>query len=79
MCLGTPEKSVCMVVQLANRRKVRVEVQRNPDGDNPSVFVTALADLRICGRHVIYRLYWPPAQFIKMKYGFYDNIINLTL
>ena len=27
---------------------------------------------------LFYRIYWAPAQFIKMEYGFYDNI-NLKL
>ena len=49
VCLGTPERSVCVIVQLANRRKIRVEVQGNPDGDPPSVYMAAHADLRICG------------------------------
>ena len=48
---GTPERSVCVVVQLANRRKVCVEVQRNPDGD--TLCVAAHVDLRICGGHVV--------------------------
>ena len=49
MCLGTPERSVFVVVQLANRSKVRVEVhvQRYPDGDTPSICVAVHADLRI--------------------------------
>ena len=68
-----------MVVQLAYRRKVRVAVQRNPNGDTPSICVDAHADLRICGGNVFYRIYWTPAQFIKMIYGFYDNVINLSL
>ena len=42
-----------MVVQLANRGKVRVEVKLNTAGDTPSVCVAAHADLRICGGHVI--------------------------
>ena len=42
-----------MVVQLANRRKVRVEIQQNTDGDIQSICVAAHADLRICGGHVI--------------------------
>ena len=42
-----------MVVQLANRRKVHLEVQRNTDGDTPSICVAAHADLRICGWHVV--------------------------
>ena len=33
------QRSVCVVVQLATRRKVRVEVQRNTDGDNLSICV----------------------------------------
>ena len=41
------------VVQLANRRKVRVAVQRNTNGDTPSISMAAHADLRICGEHVI--------------------------
>ena len=45
--------SVCVVVQNPNRRKVRVEVQWNHDGDTPSICVAALADLKISGRHVI--------------------------
>ena len=47
------DQSVCVVVQLANRRKVRVEVQRNTDGDTPCTCVAAHADLRLCGGHVI--------------------------
>ena len=68
-----------MVVQLANRRKVRVEVQRNPNGDAPSICVAAHADRRIAEGMLFKRIYWTPAQFIKMIYGFYDNIINFTL
>ena len=53
VCLGTPERSVCVAVQLANRRKIHEEVQLNPGGDTPSICVAAYADLRICGGHVI--------------------------
>ena len=45
-----------VVVHLANRRKVRVEVQRNTGGDTPSISVAVHADLRICGGYVIYSL-----------------------
>ena len=44
-----------MVVQLANRRKVRVEVQRNTDEDISSICVAAHADLRIYGGLLFYR------------------------
>ena len=54
-----------MVVQLANRRKVRVEVQRNTDGE----FAEDM---------LFYGIYWAPGQFIKMTYDFYDNIITLN-
>ena len=47
------QRSVCVVVQLANQRKVRVEVQWNTDGDTSSICMAAHADLRICGGHVI--------------------------
>ena len=52
VCLGTPERSVYVVVQLANRRKICVGVQWNPDGDTP-ICVAADAYLRICGRGVL--------------------------
>ena len=65
VCLGTPE---CVVVQLANRRKLSVEIQWNPDGDTPSICVVAHTDLRICGGHgmLFYTIYWPPAKCIKI-------------
>ena len=53
VCLDMPERSDCVVVQLANRRKIRVEVQRNLDGDTPSICMAAHTALRICGRRVI--------------------------
>ena len=53
-----------MVVQLANRRKVRVEVQRNTDGE-------------FAENMLFYGIYWAPAQFFKMTYDFYDNMIIL--
>ena len=59
------QRSVCVVVQLATRRKVRMEVQRNTDGDTPSICVDAHADLRICGGHV-YRIDWAPVQFVNI-------------
>ena len=31
------------------------------------------------GGMLFYRIYWTSTQFIKMIYGFYDNIINITL
>ena len=40
-CLAT-QRSVCVVVQLSNRRKVRVEVHRNTDGDTTFICVAAL-------------------------------------
>ena len=52
VCLAT-QRSVCVVVQFANWRKARVEVQRNTDGDTPYICVAAHADLRICDGHVI--------------------------
>ena len=51
-----PTRSVCVVVQLSNRRKVRVEVQRNTDGDTPSICVAAHADLKICGGGACYSI-----------------------
>ena len=41
-------------IELANRRKVRVEVQGNTNGDTPSICVAAHADLSICGGHAIF-------------------------
>ena len=52
VCLAT-QRSVCVVVQLANLRTVRVEVQRNTGGDTQSICVAAHADLRICGGYFI--------------------------
>ena len=38
-----------------------MEVQRNTDGDTPSIRVAAHADLRISGRHAVFKIYWDPS------------------
>ena len=43
----------CVVVQLANQRKARVAVQRNTDGDTPSICVAAHTALRNRRGHAI--------------------------
>ena len=51
---GYAEITLCgTIVQLANQRKVPMEVQRNTNGDTPSICLAAHADQRICGGHVI--------------------------
>ena len=65
-----------MMVQISNRRKVRVKIQRNTDGDTPSICVAAQSDLRMCGGMLFYMIYWAPAQFIKMIHGIYDLVVD---
>ena len=51
---GSDQSVLLRVVQLANRRKVRVEVQQNTDADSPSICVAVHADLRISGGHAMF-------------------------